>query len=299
MSRYFFLCFFLLLLMGCTSEQQKIANTINDLEGIIESNSDPEIANQLIDNYKNYLKSFPEDRQMNPRYLYRIAEVYYRMDKFQESEKYLKQSLKQYPKNENAFNVASLLGSIYEENFGNTFIATSIYQNMVTTFSSQDLSSFQQKLPQDLPPLDKRLSTVQLQIFDTTGVINYQKANDFVNASELSALINPDRPSNADNLFKAAETARTIRAHEKALDIYKWIHDDYSDHPKAPQALFLQAFTLDNELGKIEEARTLYEKFIADYPGDDFADDAQFLLKNLGKSNEEIIKSFEQQNQTE
>jgi TolA-binding protein len=37
-----------------------------------------------------------------------------------------------------------------------------------------------------------------------------------------------------------------------------------------------------------------YEAFLKKYPNDDFADDAQFLLKNLGKSPEEIIKGFEQ-----
>ena len=44
-----------------------------------------------------------------------------------------------------------------------------------------------------------------------------------------------------------------------------------------------------------EKARGLYEEFVKNHPTDEFADDTQFLLANLGKSDEEIIKQFEEQ----
>ena len=43
----------------------------------------------------------------------------------------------------------------------------------------------------------------------------------------------------------------------------------------------------------------LYEQFVADYPDDDFVDDAHILLENLGKDDEEIIRSFTEKNDAE
>lgn len=279
---------------ACTSEKDKLAQEITNLESKLENDqSDTELSNQLLTKYQTHIEQFPEDEAMNPRYYYRMAGILYRMNKFQECERNLIQSLKEYPNQDNRFNVAMLLGNIYEENYGNPFVAQTIYQNMQAVFPNEALDG---KVPKNIASTDQRLATLQQKIFnDSTGVINYQHANNFIKSSEMYALINPDQPGVPDMLFKAAETARTTRNHQKALEVYKWIFDRYQAHPKAPQALFLQAFTLDNELKQIESARVLYEQFIADYPSDEFVDDAQFLLNNLGKSDEEILKSFEQQ----
>jgi len=59
--------------------------------------------------------------------------------------------------------------------------------------------------------------------------------------------------------------------------------------------MFLKAFTLDSEMQQFDKAKALYEEFIAKHPQDEFADDTKFLLENLGKSDEEIIKQFEEQ----
>jgi tetratricopeptide (TPR) repeat protein len=98
---------------------------------------------------------------------------------------------------------------------------------------------------------------------------------------------------NAGYLFRSAEVARSIRSFEKAIMLYDDIITNYPTTEKSAQALFLKAFTLDNELKKFDEAKIIYESFLQKYPNDEFADDTQFLLNNLGKSEEEIIKSFE------
>lgn len=54
-------------------------------------------------------------------------------------------------------------------------------------------------------------------------------------------------------------------------------------------------FVYENDLNDLENAKQTYEAFLQKYPNDpDFADDAQMALKNLGKSPEELIKEFEQ-----
>ncbi len=106
----------------------------------------------------------------------------------------------------------------------------------------------------------------------------------------------PDDGQSAHYLSKAAEVARLNQDFDKAIGIYEEIIKTYPQAKEAPKALFMKGFTLDNDLKKIEEAKQVYEEFLQKYPNDDFADDTQFLLKNLGKSEEEIIQQFEKGN---
>lgn len=103
----------------------------------------------------------------------------------------------------------------------------------------------------------------------------------------------PQDSSSVKKLAKAGEVARLGRQFDQALAIFDKIQNNYPNSREAAAALFMKAFTLDNDLKKLDEAKTAYEAFLAKYPNDEFADDAQFLLNNLGKSPEEIIKGFE------
>ena len=132
----------------------------------------------------------------------------------------------------------------------------------------------------------------QLIFNDSLQQIDLNMASQFVNACEQYAIALPNDEQSPTLLHKGGETARSIRNFDKALALYEKIEKDYPNNPKAPQALFLRAFTLDNDLKRYDEARVLYESFVEKYPEDDFADDTQFLLQNLGKSDEEIIESF-------
>ena len=127
---------------------------------------------------------------------------------------------------------------------------------------------------------------------EETHRLDTKTATDFIESCELFALLKPEDSKSPDYLHKAGETARAIRAFPRAIGIYDRIYEKYPKFEKAPQSLFLKAFTYDNDLQDYAKARALYTEFLEKYPNDDFADDTQFLLKNLGKTDEEIIKSF-------
>ncbi|MEX2590889.1 MAG: tetratricopeptide repeat protein [Chitinophagales bacterium] len=93
-------------------------------------------------------------------------------------------------------------------------------------------------------------------------------------------------------LFKKADLHRAMKDYEVAMDIYKKIENDYSDHNKAPHSLFLQGFVYENEIGDMEKAAERYQAFLEKYPNHDLSDDVKFSLDNLGKSPEDIIKEF-------
>lgn len=129
---------------------------------------------------------------------------------------------------------------------------------------------------------------------DSLAPLNQNVASQYVDAAEAYALVNHGDTSSVKYLHNAAQTARTLRSYNRAIDIFDWILEKYPTHPKAPQALFLKAFTYDNEFGDIEKAREYYLAFIENCPEDEFADDAQFLLDNLGKSDDELLRELQE-----
>ena len=193
----------------------------------------------------------------------------------------------------------TLLGSTYHHKLKKEIQAQTVFQHITASFPNDPLSEDVKPLIKEGPGnLNLLIDQLGNNLYDTTRVmIRPGVANDYIEACQLNALIHPDKVESADFLFKAGETARTIKQHQKAIDIYEWIFNSFSNHPKHGQALFLKAFILDSDLKKYPEAKTIYEEFMTKYPDDDFADDTQFLLNNLGKSDDEIIKSFEKQSQ--
>jgi len=147
--------------------------------------------------------------------------------------------------------------------------------------------------PAPKPVTKEELNELANNMYDTTSFrLKTEQAQEFVDKTISYVEKNPEQTSNVLRLLRAGETARSMRDFQKALAIYDKVYVNYPDHPKAPQALFLKAFTLDNDLKKPNQARAAYQEFLEKHPNDDFADDTQFLLENLGKSDEEILKNW-------
>jgi outer membrane protein assembly factor BamD (BamD/ComL family) len=78
---------------------------------------------------------------------------------------------------------------------------------------------------------------------------------------------------------------------EKAITIFKRIHDDYPKSTYAPTGLFMAGFINANELQNYDEATKLYEQFLKEYPENELASSAKAELDNMGLSPEEILKN--------
>jgi len=76
---------------------------------------------------------------------------------------------------------------------------------------------------------------------------------------------------------------------EKAISIFKKLHDEYPNSSYAPSGLFMAGFIYANELQNYKEAESLYKQFLSEYPDDDLAPSAQAELDNLGLSPDEIL----------
>lgn len=284
----------LALLLACNNEQKAERSAIQSQEEAVETEATPENVQALIQHYQYYRDSHPEDNTFNPRYLYREAALHYRMAAFGQAANLLKTALREYPKADINARTAYMLGAIYKEEMRNPEPAFTIFQTMQQAFPNDSLTvKAQGELPNDIQPVDQRLDHLRKSIFtDSTGRINYRQANDYLNSAELYALLLPAADESPTLLYQAGEIARSIRDYTLALRLYSILYERYPEHKNAPKALFMEAFTYDDNLKQFDKARERYEAFLEAHPDDDFADDAQVLLENLGKNDEEIIDNL-------
>ncbi len=96
-------------------------------------------------------------------------------------------------------------------------------------------------------------------------------------------------------LFKAAELASGLGKNERALELFARYCGEYPETEKAPVALFLQGFIYDDQLKEFGQADKFYTEFLEKYPQHSLANDVAVLKRNLGKSDEELIREFEEQ----
>lgn len=77
---------------------------------------------------------------------------------------------------------------------------------------------------------------------------------------------------------------------EKAIELFKKLHDNYPSSEYAPSGLFMAGFISANELHNYEAATLIYQQFLKEYPNNELASSAQAELDNMGLSPEEILK---------
>ncbi len=197
---------------------------------------------------------------------------------------------------ENTPELAMLIASVLEEKMKDSISAIALYQALETGFPDTEAAkTAKSRIPKGAPELKKQIESLQASIFDPRKMtLDSIAISQYLNICTIQALLLPNDPQSEYYLHKAAENAYYTQQFPRALFLYEWFEQAYPQSDKAGQAMFMRAFILDNDLQRFEAARELYLAFLEKYPGDDFADDARALLDNLGKSPEEVIKSWNQ-----
>ncbi len=179
--------------------------------------------------------------------------------------------------------------------------ANILYKALIDNFgNSEEAKIAKSKLDPGVTDLNNYIINIGEEItkgeVDKFG-INRNAALKYVDACEAYALGYPNSPAAPENLYKAAEIAKTIRTFPKLMSIYDWVIEKYPNHERTPTIFFLKGFVLENDLGNDDEAKKVYETFIEKFPNHGLRDDIDFLLEHLGKSEEEIRKIIEQKQQ--
>lgn len=148
-------------------------------------------------------------------------------------------------------------------------------------------------------PKRPTIEELETELFDNEMIFTEEgksKALDLVTLYMSYAEKNPDDTMSAGYLFKAADITMNLGDPGKAIGIYNKIIYTYPGYQKVPECMFLVAYIYENYLQNYGKAKDLYEEFIRKYPDNAFADDAKMSIKNMGKTPEELIREFEQQN---
>jgi len=164
-------------------------------------------------------------------------------------------------------------------------IAVLIILAGITVQCSQDPKS-------RIKDLEKKIGSEKFTL-DEKGM---QLANELVKEYISYADTHKDSPEAPDYLYSAADLSLNIGKSKEALDLYNQIIYKYPDYAKAPECLFLVGYIYENYFEQYGKAKEIYESFLKKYPNHEFADDAKISIENMGKSPEELIKSFEEKN---
>jgi outer membrane protein assembly factor BamD (BamD/ComL family) len=134
---------------------------------------------------------------------------------------------------------------------------------------------------------------------DATKMIDKAKARELIDKYILFADEFPENSEAPQMLFKAGDMAMNLNMSQKAIELFDRVMNNYPEFDKTPQCLFLKGYIYENNLGDLDMAKSIYEEFLRKYPDDDFADDAEVSIKNLGKTPEQLIKEFEEKQKAE
>ncbi|NPD46889.1 MULTISPECIES: tol-pal system YbgF family protein [unclassified Lentimicrobium] len=161
---------------------------------------------------------------------------------------------------------------------------------LVAVFSSCQQSEYDQ--------LSSQISDMEKQLFEEkAGIIDKKEAANMIQYYVKFVDTYPEDEKSAEYLFKAADISINVFHSQNTVKLFDRVIKEYPYYEKAPQALFLKAFTYENYLNKMDKAKESYKLFLSKYPDHSFANDAQVSLNNLGKSPEEIIKAFNESRQ--
>jgi tetratricopeptide (TPR) repeat protein len=123
-----------------------------------------------------------------------------------------------------------------------------------------------------------------------------QTAGELIQAYTGYAESHKDSPEAPEYLYRAADLSLNMNKSKESLELYNRIIYQYPDYQKVPECLFLVGYIYENYFQEYGKAKEIYESFLKKYPTHDFADDAAVSIENMGKSPEELIRSFEEKN---
>ena len=99
-------------------------------------------------------------------------------------------------------------------------------------------------------------------------------------------------------LVKAGQVAQSVKNYKLAQSFFEKCTEAFPKFKNRGAALFLLAQLYDDSsmLNNEQEAKSIYEKIIKEYPNTPFGDDAKNCLKNLGKTDEQLVEEFLKKN---
>ena len=130
----FFALVLLISVFACKSDPAPADNSIAGLEKAMETNTSDSLTQQLITAYREHVADNPTDGELNSKYLYRAAGLFFRKSQYANATQMLLQAIQGYPEASNTAANQHLLADIYNDHLRMNEMANDLYQGLVDKY---------------------------------------------------------------------------------------------------------------------------------------------------------------------
>lgn len=267
---------------GC--EKTNYKESIPQLEAIVQEDPTEENRQKLANLYLEFANQSEKNDSLRLPRILQAADILFKLENFDEAGKVLRQGIQDYFPDRAVDPAIIALANLHFERDTATEIRKEKLKQFRSCFPNEELAKER---------LNQLIDAAAGQSTDSiTLQMNARASFNFMNLSELYGrwFFNDDK--GGERLMEAAKMAVFFNKFERAILIYEELAQTFEGKDLGAKAAFMLAFTLDNHLNRLDEARAQYNRFINRYQEHPLAESARFLLQNLGKSEEEIISGF-------
>ena len=143
--------------------------------------------------------------------------------------------------------------------------------------------------------LTKQITELEKELY-AAQELNADKAKKMISLYELYYQNYFKDYACADYLFKAGELTENINQAYRAIGFYTKCYEEYPAYKLNNLCLFRMANLYDYKLNNYIKAKALYLEVKEKFPKTDLAKDADAALQMMGKSDQQMIKEFENKN---
>ena len=97
------------------------------------------------------------------------------------------------------------------------------------------------------------------------------------------------QPINADGWFIIAQKLLSQHNTKATISVYEGILSRFPNYKRADKVCFLIGFCYSEYLKDYDSAKVWFQKVADEYPKSDLADDAQWMIENMGKPPDQIV----------
>jgi tetratricopeptide (TPR) repeat protein len=296
---YFILGLLFLGLISCSSDKKYNSKEVAGLEAAFKNTPNDTTYDKLITAYLEIMQEHKDDPKIVEEILVKCAAASKQMNNCRSTVIFLNNLIKNhYGRKDTPDNIVTMIDCL--EKLGKKEASDILSICFAEAFPNDNRKvELLAKVEGQQSPEEYLFSLAKAIFPDTLNSYDKEKAFNYVDACEAYALVLPNKEEAPEFLFRAAQTSKLLATYDKCISLFDWIIEKYPTHLKAENAAFMKGFLFDNDLKDTATARKFYLEFIKKYPKSEFVDDAQMLISNLGKSEEEILEELQRKNKAQ